>query len=111
MGVWPETLSEDERSRLNHVDGAEGRVIRSLLPTIYVRDEWGNYVIDRKAFESISDEDEEMMALHISNNNGWNDGDKNFLRNAFTNLILPCNTLQSAPDSWDAGKQSTPAPW
>ena len=82
--VWPETLSEDEQRRLSGVDGAEGRVIRSLLPTIYVRDEWGNYVIDRKAFESISDEDEEMVALHISNNNGWNDGDRNFLRNAFT---------------------------
>lgn len=95
VNVWPQTLTEKEYKNLFFVTGAQGRIIKEHLDKIYVPAEDGSYRLLSRALDEIPDEDEEVIANHITqilvNGNEesrhkvktWGAGSKKFLRTIF----------------------------
>lgn len=95
VNVWPQTLTEKEYKNLFFVTGAQGRIIKEHLDKIYVPVEDGSYRLLSRALDEIPDEDEEVIANHITqilvNGNEesrrkvktWGAGSKKFLRTIF----------------------------
>ena len=95
VNVWPQSLTEKEYKNLFFVTGAQGRIIKEHLDKIYVPFEDGSYRLISRALDEIPDEDEEVIANHITqilvNGNDesrkkvktWGAGSKKFLRTIF----------------------------
>ena len=84
VNVWPSVLTEKEYKNVFYaVGGTEGKIIKETLPQIYVLQQDGNYRLNTKALDEISDSDEEVVANHMVRNKTWGDGSKSFLPTIF----------------------------
>ena len=81
--VWIPTLTEKEFKNIYYVGGAQGRIIKEHLPKIYIAQPDGTYRLNSKALDTISDDDEEVIANHMIRKQTWGDGSKKFLRTIF----------------------------
>ncbi len=83
VGVWTPVLTDKEYKNLYYVSGAQGRIIKEHLPKLYIQQSDGTYRLNSKALDSISDDDEEVIANHMARKKTWGDGSKKFLRTIF----------------------------
>lgn len=85
VNVWKSTLSEKEYKNVyfSQGDGSRGRLIKDNLPTIYLPDGNGNYKLNARALDDISDDAEELIAKNMPRTKTWGAGSKKFLRTIF----------------------------
>lgn len=81
LGVkaWPNTLNEKEYKNAYYSHGAKSR---ELIPIVYKSEGNGIYRISNAGLNSISDEDEEILAMCVKGN-PWGSGPQNFMRKLF----------------------------
>ena len=79
VGAWPKTLNEKE---YKHAFFARGAKSRELIPIIYRPVGNGTYCISRAGLNSISDEDEAVLAMCVKGR-AWGSGPHNFMRKIF----------------------------
>ncbi len=79
VGAWPNRLSEKEYKNAFFARGAKSR---ELIPKVYVPAQDGYYYVSSKGLDSISDEDEEVLASCVKGR-PWGTGPKNFMRKLF----------------------------
>ncbi len=81
LGVkaWPNTLNEKEYKNAYYSHGAKSR---ELIPIVYKSEGNGIYRISNAGLNSISDEDEEILAMCVKGNL-WGSGPQNFMRKLF----------------------------
>lgn len=84
VNVWAPRLTEKEYKNVFYTSGAHGRIIKEHLPNIYVLKDDGNFYLNSRALDDISDEDEEVIANHMPRAKTWGDGSRKFLRTIFT---------------------------
>lgn len=83
VGVWATVLTEKEYKNLYYVSGAQGRIIKEHLPKLYIQQADGSYRLNSKALDLIPDDEEEVIANHMTRKKTWGDGSKKFLRTIF----------------------------
>lgn len=79
VGAWPKTLNEKE---YKHAFFARCAKSRELIPIIYRPVGNGTYCISRAGLNSISDEDEAVLAMCVKGR-AWGSGPHNFMRKIF----------------------------
>lgn len=79
VGAWPKTLNEKE---YKHAFFAHCAKSRELIPIIYRPVGNGTYCISRAGLNSISDEDEAVLAMCVKGR-AWGSGPHNFMRKIF----------------------------
>lgn len=83
VSVWAPILTEKEYKNVYFVGGGQGKIIKEHLPKIYIEQPDGTYRLNSKALDTISDDDEEVIANHMVRKKTWGDGSKKFLRTIF----------------------------
>lgn len=83
VSVWAPMLTEKEYKNVYFVGGGQGKIIKEHLPKIYIEQPDGTYRLNSKALDTISDDDEEVIANHMVRKKTWGDGSKKFLRTIF----------------------------
>lgn len=85
INVWPSVLSSVDYNSVFESEGnsSRGQLVKQSLPIIYVSAGNGLYIINRKGFDEISDDAEEIIAEHMPITQNWGDGSKEFMRQAF----------------------------
>ena len=102
VGAWPNTLTEKEyKKRFIMPRGAKSR---ELIPIVYRPVGDGTYRISGTGLNSISDEDEAVLAMCVKGK-PWGSGPHNFMRrlfeiaekknqNFFDELLSRCSTMR-----------------
>lgn len=79
VGAWPNTLTEKEYKNAYYARGAKSR---ELIPIVYRPVGDGTYRISSAGLNSISDEDEAVLAMCVKGK-PWGSGPHNFMRKLF----------------------------
>lgn len=79
VGAWPNTLTEKEYKNAYYARGAKSR---ELIPMVYRPVGDGTYRISSAGLNSISDEDEAVLAMCVKGK-PWGSGPHNFMRKLF----------------------------
>lgn len=79
VGAWPNTLTEKEYKNAYYARGAKSR---ELIPMVYRQVGDGTYRISGAGLNSISDEDEAVLAMCVKGK-PWGSGPHNFMRKLF----------------------------
>ena len=79
VGAWPNTLTEKEYKNAYYARGAKSR---ELIPMVYRPVGDGTYRISGAGLNSISDEDEAVLAMCVKGK-PWGSGPHNFMRKLF----------------------------
>lgn len=79
VGAWPNTLNEKEYKNAYYARGAKSR---ELIPMVYRPVGDGTYRISSAGLNSISDEDEAVLAMCVKGK-PWGSGPHNFMRKLF----------------------------
>ena len=79
VGAWPNTLSEKEYKNAYYARGAKSR---ELIPIVYRPVGDGTYRISGAGLNTISDEDEAVLAMCVKGK-PWGSGPHNFMRKLF----------------------------
>ena len=79
VGAWPNTLTEKEYKNAYYARGAKSR---ELIPIVYRPVGDGTYRISGTGLNSISDEDEAVLAMCVKGK-PWGSGPHNFMRRLF----------------------------
>ena len=79
VGAWPNTLTEKEYKNAFYARGAKSR---ELIPMVYRPVGDGTYRISGAGLNSISDEDEAVLAMCVKGK-PWGSGPHNFMRKLF----------------------------
>lgn len=79
VGAWPNTLTEKEYKNAYYARGAKSR---ELIPMVYRPAGDGSYRISGSGLNSISDEDEAVLAMCVKGK-PWGSGPHNFMRKLF----------------------------
>lgn len=79
VGAWPNTLTEKEYKNAYYARGAKSR---ELIPIVYRPVGDGTYRISSAGLNTISDEDEAVLAMCVKGN-PWGSGPHNFMRKLF----------------------------
>lgn len=79
VGAWPTTLSEKEYNKAFYARGAKSR---ELVPIVYRPVGDGTYKVSSVGLNSISDEDEAVLASCVKGK-PWGSGPHNFMRKLF----------------------------
>ena len=79
VGAWPNTLTEKEYKNAFHARGAKSR---ELIPVVYRPAGDGTYRISSAGLNSISDADEEVLAMCVKGK-PWGSGPYDFMRKLF----------------------------
>lgn len=79
VGAWPNTLTEKEYKNAYYARGAKSR---ELIPMVYRPVGDGTYRVSSAGLNSISDEDEAVLAMCVKGK-PWGSGPHNFMRKLF----------------------------
>lgn len=79
VGAWPNTLTEKEYKNAYYARGAKSR---ELIPIVYRPAGDGTYRISSAGLNTISDEDEAVLAMCVKGK-PWGSGPHNFMRKLF----------------------------
>ena len=79
VGAWPNTLTEKEYKNAYYARGAKSR---ELIPIVYRPVSDGTYRISSAGLNTISDEDEAVLAMCVKGK-PWGSGPHNFMRKLF----------------------------
>ncbi|EPD55949.1 hypothetical protein HMPREF1215_02270 [Coprococcus sp. HPP0074] len=79
VGAWPNTMNEKEYKNAYY---AKGNKSRELIPKVYLPMGDGTYHLSVRALETISDEDETVLAQCVKGK-PWGSGPHNFMRKLF----------------------------
>ena len=79
VGAWPNTLTEKEYKNAYYARGAKSR---ELIPMVYRPVGDGTYRISSAGLNSISDEDEAVLAMCVKGK-PWCSGPHNFMRKLY----------------------------
>lgn len=79
VGAWPNTLTEKEYKNAYYARGAKSR---ELIPIVYRPVDDSTYRISSAGLNSISDEDEAVLAMCVKGK-PWGSGPHNFMRKLF----------------------------
>ena len=79
VGAWPNSLTEKEYKNAFYARGAKSR---ELIPMVYRPVGDGTYRVSGAALNSISDEDEEVLAMCVKGK-PWGSGPHDFMRKLF----------------------------
>ena len=83
VGAWPNTLTEKEYKNAFFAKGAKSR---ELIPIVYLPVGDGTYKVSAKGLESLSDDDEAILAQCVKGK-PWGSGSHKFMRILFNEAI------------------------
>ena len=83
VGAWPNTLTEKEYKNAFYAKGAKSR---ELIPIVYLPVGDGTYKVSAKGLESLSDDDEAILAQCVKGK-PWGSGSHKFMRILFNEAI------------------------